>query len=98
MSTEILTAEGRQAFRRRLEGLIPRCIAGSPGSAAAPFAILDKIVYGSDWHMLSRNPQRTDMIWSFAEVFSSPALEDHAADFFGRNALRAMPRLATVRP
>ena len=39
---------------------------------AEPHSIIrDKIMYGSDWHMMSRVPDRKHLTCSFAEVFSS---------------------------
>jgi hypothetical protein len=98
MSTEVLEMGGRDAFRKRLENLISPCEKGTLGCVAPPYDIRDKILYGSDWHMIAQNAQREDLICSFGEVFSSKKLQDAAPLFFGKNALRAAPSLARSRP
>lgn len=99
MSIEILTPEGRQAFLQRLLELLnnPPAVAqyqdayscSLPKLPDRQFNILDKLVYGSDWHMMARIDNREDLLCSFGEVFSSPELRSGAEGFFGANAHRA---------
>lgn len=92
MSTEVLTAGGRQAFRQRLEELAAPCANGHCGAGGKPpYDIRDKILYGSDWYMVTQEKKYKDLLCSFGEVFSGGALEGFAAKFFGDNARRAFP-------
>lgn len=81
MSVEILTPEGKRAFKERLRSLAE---AGEGG-----ISIFDKIIYGSDWHMMARIEDRENLVCRFAQVFSELGLPEEAAKFFGRNAERA---------
>jgi hypothetical protein len=99
MSTEILNDTGRKAFVARLTHLIAApppphegcgdrdCVAPLPEPR---YDILDKLVFGSDWHMMARVKDRESLVCAFGEAFSStPELRAAAARFFGANAARA---------
>ncbi len=109
---EILTDEGRAAFADRLHQLIeereqhPERIAETWNEDAcktkrnAPprFKIEDKILFGTDWYMVTREKNQEQLVCGFARAFSSDVLSPEqgreiAAGFFGKNALNAFPRL-----
>ncbi|MFY9825565.1 MAG: hypothetical protein WAM82_29595 [Thermoanaerobaculia bacterium] len=91
-SPEVLTTQGRQAFRKRLEELAASCAGGGCGvGGKPPYDIRDKILYGSDWYMVTQENKYQDFLCSFGEVFSGGILESSAAKFFGDNARRAFP-------
>lgn len=100
MSLEVLTPEGREAFASRLKALIARSVSpeaprmesicDSKSDAQPRYDILDKLMYGSDWHMMSRVPDADDLICSFGEVFSTEGLEEGTERFFGLNSARIL--------
>jgi hypothetical protein len=89
-SSEVLTSRGRKAFRKKLEELA-RCTGSNCGESGQPkFNLRDKIIYGSDWHMVSQEKHYQDLICAFGEVLSGGVLEGWAAGFFGDNARHAL--------
>jgi len=91
MSSEVLTSRGRSAFRRKLEELGALCSGAQCGQPGRPkYDIRDKLLYGSDWHMVSQIKRYQDLVCGFGEVLSGGALEGWAPAFFGDNARRAM--------
>jgi len=97
----VLTDPGKAALRGRLSGLLGHAgtTRGNAGeldpatcrSGAAPvkFSIFDKLLYGSDWMMVVREPGYRDLPAAFAEVFSGE-LAQCRERFFGGNAIRLL--------
>ncbi len=98
---EVLTAEGQDALRSRLEemhrtSLTPDAVELTPQACrteAAPmkYPIFDKIVYGSDWMMVVRESDYLQMISGFDSVFTGE-LEQYKERFFGENAIRILQK------
>lgn len=107
MSIEVLSQNGRKAFIDRLRTLVQRPVSPSAPrmtdacatktDAPPRYDIRNKLLYGSDWHMMARVPTQKDLVCSFAEVFSAPGLESGAARFFGLNAVQAFHLGAKTR-
>lgn len=75
---QIVDGVGLDDFRRRLVRLVR--------THGAHFA--GKIMYGSDWHLLVRQPRHARYLAAFEELFErTPELQPYAEGFFGRNAL-----------
>jgi predicted TIM-barrel fold metal-dependent hydrolase len=82
-SDEVLSSTSRDALRRRLEALL----APQPGR---PYALGDKLVYGSDWHMVAVLDGRREILAELQRLFTSPTLAPYRARFFAGNAARAL--------
>lgn len=65
---------------------------------AGKFAFLDKVAYGSDWHM----PDMVDNLREYLEFFLTLMNQDdyrgHIDNFFWKNAVRYAPRLGVQQP
>ena len=48
----------------------------------------DRIVYGTDWHMIQRLPKHEKYFELFREIFSKPPLDIYAERFFYTNGVR----------
>jgi predicted TIM-barrel fold metal-dependent hydrolase len=59
----------------------------------------DRIVYGTDWHMIQRLPDHAKYFEAFADVFRKPPLDAFADRFFFQNAAAYLnlPAFATRR-
>ena len=95
-SDEILEAGARAALRRRLAALLP----AQPGR---PHALGDKLVYGSDWHMVGVLDGRREIFAELQRLFADPALAPYRARFFAGNAarflrLRSFAESAPLKP
>jgi predicted TIM-barrel fold metal-dependent hydrolase len=85
-SDEVLDPAKRDVLRRRLKALLA-------ASADRPFALGDKLVYGSDWHMVGVLDRRTEIFAELERLFTEPALAPWKERFFAANAVRYL-RLA----
>ncbi len=59
----------------------------------------DRIVYGTDWHMIERLRNHEKYFEAFAEIFSKPPLDAFADRFFAKNgaAYLNLPAFAARR-
>jgi predicted TIM-barrel fold metal-dependent hydrolase len=92
---EILASKGPDRFRAVLEGVI-----NTPTTSEKPYNMADKMMYGSDWHMIAKVRDHRRYVAAFAKVFDesrSPGLKDMRDKFFRDNALRFL-KLAPTRP
>lgn len=80
-SDEVLDPVRREALRRRLVALLP----AQPGR---PHALGDKLIYGSDWHMVGVLDRRRDILVELRRLFGDRALAPYRARFFAGNAAR----------
>ena len=80
-SDEVLDPGLRAALRRRLVALLP----AQPGR---PHALGDKLLYGSDWHMVGVLDGRREIFVELERLFTDPALAPFRARFFAGNAAR----------
>ena len=76
---EILTPNGPKRFRTVLESLIT-----GPGGDR----LSNRIMYGTDWHMIFRLQDHRRYLAAFAEAFESPVLRQVRDRFFRENAIR----------
>jgi predicted TIM-barrel fold metal-dependent hydrolase len=68
-------------LRKNFVSILAAKIAESKGRLA------DRIMYGTDWHMIQRLPDHARYYSLFAEVFRDPALAKYAERFFRGNAV-----------
>ncbi len=87
-SDEVLDPSKLAALRRRFEALLPLAPDGQ-----RPYALGDKILYGSDWHMVAVLNDRARILSLLTGLFDEPALAPYRARFFAGNAVRFL-RLA----
>jgi len=66
--------------RKRFAALLAQKIEQSDGRLG------DRMVYGTDWHLIQRLKNHEQYFEAFAEVFSTPPLDAFADRFFFRNA------------
>lgn len=52
------------------------------------YALGDKIMYGTDWHMLHKEQDHRAYLQQFIRAFESPALQPWKRKFFAENAMR----------
>ncbi|HRH96709.1 MAG TPA: amidohydrolase family protein [Prosthecobacter sp.] len=81
---QILTDEGKKAFKSKLASII------NDKSTKGDWRFGDKIMYGSDWHMIHKEPHHEDYPAAFNKIFTDPALpvlKPWQRSFFSRNAL-----------
>lgn len=60
------------------------------GDAPWVYPITSKILYGSDWMMVSRLEERRSFVRDFNKVFDLNDLHEHREGFFGGNAIRLL--------
>lgn len=68
-------------MRKKFAALLAKKIDESGGRLG------DRIVYGTDWHMIERLPKHRQYFAAFQEVFSRPPLDAFADRFFFQNAV-----------
>jgi len=78
---EILVPEKRTEFVTRLKAALS-------GSANAPYSFANKVMYGTDWHMIVKVPGHKDYLKTFQRIFEDPALVPYRSRFFSGNAAR----------
>jgi predicted TIM-barrel fold metal-dependent hydrolase len=78
----ILDPASREKFKVRLRSVIDR---SSPDSR---WKFGDKIMYGTDWHMIHKENGHQLFPEQFAQVFRDDALKSWARAFFARNAIK----------
>jgi predicted TIM-barrel fold metal-dependent hydrolase len=76
---EILTPNGPKRFRAILETLL-----ATPGNEG----LADRIMYGTDWHMIFRLRDHRHYLAAFEQAFDSPILRRIRNRFFRENAIR----------
>ena len=76
---EILTPDGPRQFRATLEAIL-----AAPGNER----LADRIMYGTDWHMIFRLSDHKRYLAAFGEAFDSPILRRIRDRFFSGNAIR----------
>jgi predicted TIM-barrel fold metal-dependent hydrolase len=77
----VLEPTSRANLRRRLASLMSR------KSSDDAWSFGDKMVYGSDWHMISREKDADRYLQRFVEVFEEPKLRAWRRAFFARNMM-----------
>jgi len=77
---EVLTSEGRSVLKESIGDALK--LTGSGGAFGA------KLIYGTDWHMISKLEEPGKYLASFREVFDAPTLSPWADSFFAGNASR----------
>ena len=82
-SDEVLDPAKLAALQRRFAALLP-----SSHDPLRPYALGDKLVYGSDWHMVAVLVERTRILAVLRDLFDEPALVPYRARFFAGNAVR----------
>jgi predicted TIM-barrel fold metal-dependent hydrolase len=82
-SDEVLDPGSLAALRRRLTALLAR-----QPDPSRPFPLGDKLVYGSDWHMVAVLDERARIFAALRGLFDEPALTPYRARFFAGNAAR----------
>lgn len=82
-SDEVLDPRQLAALRRRFTTLL-----AAPAAAGRPYALADKILYGSDWHMVAVLDGRAQILDRLRDLFAEPALAPYRARFFAGNAVR----------
>ena len=78
----ILQSSGPGAFKRVLRNEIEL------RPAEGNWALGDKIMYGTDWHMLHQERDHRDFLRHFLTVFEDPQLKPWQRKFFAGNAAR----------
>lgn len=78
---QILTDDGKKAFKSKLASVI------NIKSTTGDWRFGDKIMYGSDWHMIHKEPHHEDYPAAFNSLFTDPILKSWQRAFFCRNAL-----------
>lgn len=73
--------------RRRVMACLKRAM---EGQGAHPF--LQKVIYGSDWHMPSMRCRTREYYEQFLRVFADPRFSQGRDDFFWRNGYRFLKR------
>ena len=110
--SKILKKRGKEVFAKRLHQLIKEREENPERNAEAwtedaceteknappRYNIEDKILFGTDWYMVTKEKHQRKMVCAFAEALSSEPLPPEqqisiAKRFFGKNALAAFPRL-----
>jgi predicted TIM-barrel fold metal-dependent hydrolase len=86
---DILGTKGRRAFTKRLQEVIDR------KSPAGDWTFGDKIMYGTDWHMIHKEQGHKAYLDQFHKVFSERRLRAYHRRFFSGNAVRFL-RLADI--
>lgn len=103
-SDEVFNATKRQKFADLLLGLIqsPEATTSQAqewrdadlsvrtGTAPWVYPITSKMLYGSDWMMVSRLKNRRSFVRDFNKVFDLNNLGEHREAFFGGNAIRLL--------
>lgn len=79
-ASEVLEPAREAIFVDRLREAVA---GGGNGPSAA-----SKLMYGSDWHMVTTLGRRRELLTVLQRVFSNPGLETHSANFFAGNAAR----------
>ncbi len=65
--------------------------------AATP-VFAERIMYGSDWHLLYLRADHEDFLDRYRELFTDPGLTMHARNFFRDNAARYLKRPGLLLP
>ena len=80
---QILKPGDRELFKNRLKEQIDRPSTAPTGS----WKLGNKIMYGSDWHMIHKEKGHEQYPAAFNELFTDPALKPWQRAFFCRNAI-----------
>jgi len=89
-SNEVLDPVKLAALAARFRVLLP-----PSGDSRRPYALGDKVLYGSDWHMVSLLDGRKEILAALEGLFADPALAAYRVRFFAGNAVRFL-RLAAL--
>jgi predicted TIM-barrel fold metal-dependent hydrolase len=98
---DVLTDAGKNVLRNRLQTMHELPAASRPGNlssqscrseqAAMKYSIFNKIMYGSDWMMVIKEPNYEKMVTAFDAVFTGD-LAQYKANFFGGNAIAILKK------
>ena len=78
---EILSTEKRSNFVKRLKEALANTTGG-------PYPFGDKVMYGSDWHMIVALRSHRDYLKTFQNIFDDPGLRKYRTRFFSGNAVQ----------
>lgn len=76
--------DGSEA-RNKIIGKLHECF---ENSGTAPYQFQNKIMYGTDWHMLMKDHGYEDYYSTFSKMFDDPRIDSHKNNFFGGNAMK----------
>jgi secreted trypsin-like serine protease/predicted TIM-barrel fold metal-dependent hydrolase len=76
---EMLNEGQRENFRKRLKSLLRE--------SQRPYRLGDKMMWGSDWNIVSSVKGASTILTTFESLFTDPELQPYARRFFATNAL-----------
>jgi predicted TIM-barrel fold metal-dependent hydrolase len=82
---ELLTPSGADRLAKRLARELPRASTAGP-EAGPPWEFGDKIMYGTDWHMLYKEKNRQDYLSACNKIISGIQSAKWQRKFFSGNA------------
>jgi predicted TIM-barrel fold metal-dependent hydrolase len=83
---QILNSNAADIYTKKLAGLIDRDSTDTR-DASLKWRFGDKIMYGTDWHMIHKEPGHRKYLACFQQVFRDPTLSPWQRAFFSRNAV-----------